>query len=213
MSKLQNKLRDYPFSLWREHDSISSFLPLKENISTDVTIIGAGITGITAAYLLAKEGLKVVLLEAGSVTGGTTGFTTAKISSQHGLIYDELLHQHGKEKARLYYDANQNGLSFIKKTMEALAIECDYNTLPSVVYAASEEMEKEMEAEANAYLTLGIDGGFAHSDDIALPYSYKSAVVMQNQAQFHPVKYLQGLLREFTKLGGKVFEQTRAVKI
>lgn len=94
-----SKLPTYPASLWMEQDSADAFSPLTEDVSADVTVIGAGITGITAAYLLAKEGMKVALLEAGKVIGGTTGFTTAKISSQHGLIYQDLIKQHGLEKA------------------------------------------------------------------------------------------------------------------
>ncbi|UAL47669.1 FAD-dependent oxidoreductase [Sutcliffiella horikoshii] len=208
-----SKLPSYPASLWMEQDSADAFSPLTEDISADVTVIGAGITGITAAYLLAKEGLKVALLEARKVIGGTTGFTTAKISSQHGLIYQDLIKQHGQEKARLYYEANQEGLSFIQDSINNLQIDCDFRTLPSFIYATSKEMEQKVEEEANAYLKLGIDGGFAHTEDLALPFPIKNAVMMRDQAQFHPVKYLNGLLRAFTKLGGKVYEDTRATDI
>ncbi|KMJ56940.1 (2Fe-2S)-binding protein [Bacillus sp. LL01] len=206
-------MKTYPVSLWKEQHSPDSFPSLNENISADVTVIGAGITGITTAYLLAKEGLDVVLLEAGQVIGGTTGFTTAKISSQHGLIYQELLQQHGEEKARLYYEANQEGLAFIHDTIELLQLDCDLRTLPSFIYSTSKVMEQKVEEEANAYLKLGINGGFADKVDIRLPFSTKNAVMMRDQAQFHPVKYLNGLVRAFTELGGKVFEQTRAVDI
>ncbi|WP_404447191.1 FAD-dependent oxidoreductase [Sutcliffiella horikoshii] len=208
-----SKLPSYPASLWMEQNSANTFSLLTEDVSADVTIIGAGITGITAAYLLAKEGLKVTLLEAGKVIGGTTGFTTAKISSQHGLIYQDLIKQHGQEKALLYYEANQEGLSFIQDCINNLKIDCDFRTLPSFIYSTSKEMEQKVEEEANAYLKLGIDGGFAHSEDLALPFSIKNAVMMRDQAQFHPVNYLNGLLRAFTKLGGKVYEHTRATDI
>ncbi len=208
-----SKISSYPASLWMEQDSAGAFSPLTEDLSADVTIIGAGITGITTAYLLAKEGLKVALLEAGKVIGGTTGFTTAKISSQHGLIYQDLIKQHGQEKARLYYEANQEGLSFIQDSINNLQIDCDFHTLPSFVYSTSKEMQQKVEEEANAYLKLGIDGGFAHSEDLALPLSLKNGVMMRDQAQFHPVKYLNGLLRAFTELGGKVYEDTRATDI
>ncbi|WP_404430394.1 FAD-dependent oxidoreductase [Sutcliffiella horikoshii] len=208
-----SKLPTYPASLWKEQDSDNSFSPLTEDVSADVTVIGAGITGITVAYLLAKEGLKVALLEAGKVIGGTTGFTTAKISSQHGLIYQDLIKQHGLEKAQFYYEANQEGLSFIQDSIDNLQIDCDFRILPSFIYSTSKEMEQKVEEEANAYLKLGIDGGFAHKEDLALPFSIKNGVIMRDQAQFHPVKYLNGLLQAFTKLGGKVYEHTRATDI
>ena len=207
------KLPSHPASLWRQPQSSGDFTPLNEDISADVTVIGAGITGITTAYLLAKEGLKVALLEAGEVIGGTTGFTTAKISSQHGLIYQELIKQHGKDKARLYYEANQEGISFIQDCINDLQIDCDFHTLPSFIYSTNKEMEQKVEDEANAYLQLGIDGGFAHKEDLSLLYSIKNGVMMRNQAQFHPVKYLNGLIQAFTKLGGQVFEHTRALDI
>ncbi|WP_404469361.1 FAD-dependent oxidoreductase [Sutcliffiella horikoshii] len=207
------KLPSFPASLWKEQDSTHTFSPLTEDVLTDVTVIGAGITGITVAYLLAKEGLKVALLEGEKVIGGTTGFTTAKISSQHGLIYQDLINQHGQEKARLYYEANQKGLSFIQDCINALQIDCDFQTLPSFIYSTSKEMEQKVEEEANAYLKLGINGGFAHKGDLTLPFSINNAVMMRDQAQFHPVKYLNELLRAFTKLGGKVYEDTRATDI
>jgi glycine/D-amino acid oxidase-like deaminating enzyme/nitrite reductase/ring-hydroxylating ferredoxin subunit len=207
------KLSSHPASLWQQQHSSDTFSPLKENISADVTVIGAGITGITAAYLLAKEGLSVALLEAGRVIGGTTGFTTAKISSQHGLIYQDLIKQHGQEKARLYYEANQEGLSFIQESINDLQIDCDFHTLPSFVYSTSKEMEQKVEEEANAYLKLGINGGFAHTEDLSLPFPVKNGVMMRDQAQFHPVKYLNGLLRAFTELGGNVYEHTKATDI
>ncbi len=207
------KLSSHPASLWQQQQTPDTFSSLNENISADVTIIGAGITGITAAYLLAKEGLNVVLLDAGKVTGGTTGFTTAKISSQHGLIYQDLIKQHGLEKAKIYYEANQEGLSFIQERIHDLQIDCDFDTLPSFVYSTSKEMEQKVEEEANAYLKLGINGGFAHTEDLSLPFPIKNGVMMRDQAQFHPVKYLNGLIQAFTELGGNVYEHTRATDI
>ena len=96
-------LPQFPEPIWRENLSLPKFSTLNESIKTDVAIIGGGITGITAAYLLSKQNLKVALLDAGSILNGTTGHTTAKITAQHGLIYDELIHHFGLEKASLYY--------------------------------------------------------------------------------------------------------------
>ncbi|MCI4601806.1 FAD-binding oxidoreductase, partial [Escherichia coli] len=81
----------FPSSYWIESTQLPAFPPLSENIKTKVAIIGAGITGITTAYLLAKEGIDVVLIDSGLILNGTTGHTTAKITAQHDLIYDELI--------------------------------------------------------------------------------------------------------------------------
>src|SRR5690625_3589425 len=105
-------------SYWQSSVDISSFPPLKENIQTDIGIVGSGITGITLAYLLSKEGLSVTVIEANSLLSGTTGNTTAKITTQHGLIYDELIQHYGIDGAKLYYDANDRARQFMKETIE-----------------------------------------------------------------------------------------------
>lgn len=91
-------LPQFPQSLWRDSTDLPSFPKLAEDLVTDVAIVGAGITGITAGYLLANAGYKVTLLEAGEIFAGTTGFTSAKISAQHGMIYDDLLKHFGKNR-------------------------------------------------------------------------------------------------------------------
>ena len=94
---ISNELPQYPESLWRATTDLPSFPRLAEDIKVDVAIVGAGIAGITTGYLLAREGLKVALIEAGRVLNGTTGHTTAKITAQHGMLYDELLSHFGQE--------------------------------------------------------------------------------------------------------------------
>ncbi|MGR4032334.1 FAD-binding oxidoreductase, partial [Bacillus sp. ZZQ-131] len=102
-----------PLSYWIESTQFPTFPRLSENIKAKVAIIGAGITGITTAYLLAKEGIDVVLIDSGRILNGTTGHTTAKVTAQHDLIYDELINHFGVEKAGLYYESNNQALQFI----------------------------------------------------------------------------------------------------
>ncbi|EDL65326.1 FAD-dependent oxidoreductase [Bacillus sp. SG-1] len=177
----------------------------------DVTIVGAGITGIIAAYLLSREGKKVVLVEGDRVMNGTTGYTTAKISAQHGLIYDELLKHHGEEKASLYYQANVEALNFIEKLIEELNISCEFTKLPSYVYSETEKGSEEIRMEAEAYQQLNIPGELTEETD--LPFQVTSALKMPNQAQFHPVNFLMPLLEEITSNGGTIFEHTRVTRI
>ena len=92
-----------------------AFKSLKKTIKTDIAIVGGGITGITAAYLLSQQGIQVTLIEAGHILTGTTGHTTAKITAQHGLIYDQLIQQHGENAAKLYYEANREAIELIKE--------------------------------------------------------------------------------------------------
>lgn len=213
MKVVNGKIPKFSRSLWRAYPPLPSFQPLREDLITDVTIVGAGITGITTAYLLAKEGVQVALLDAGKVIDGTTGYTTAKISSQHGLIYNELIRTIGEDAAKMYYNANQDALSFIRKISDELNIDCELTSQHAYVYSTSSTTEKKIEKEAKAYERLGLHGGYAASNEIELPFEWKNALVMRNQAQFHPVKYLHVLLDEFIRLGGKVYEQTRAEEI
>lgn len=109
--KITQSLPQFPESLWRDTTDLPAFPKLAEDISTDVAVVGGGITGITTAYLLSNAGYKVTLLEAGEILSGTTGFTSAKISAQHGLIYHHLIKHFGQEQARLYYRSNSEAMN------------------------------------------------------------------------------------------------------
>ena len=128
------KLPQYPEPYWREFVDLPSFKKITGNTKTDVVIVGAGISGITAAYLLIKEGVQVALLEAGNILNGTTGHTTAKVTAQHDIIYNELINHFGLEKARLYYEANNSASQFIKDTINGSKIECGLTAEDAYIY-------------------------------------------------------------------------------
>ncbi|MFO1442578.1 FAD-dependent oxidoreductase [Bacillus sp. Bva_UNVM-123] len=205
-----SKMPKSPESYWREIEQ-PTFGKLTEHTSTDVAIIGGGITGITAGLLLVKEGYKVTILEAGSVLTGTTGHTTAKITAQHGLIYDELINHFGVEKAKLYYEAQNSALNFIRQTVSEKQIDCDFSNEDAIIYATTDEYAHKVETEMDAYAKLGIASTTA--DSIPFDIQTKSVIVMKNQAQFHPLKYLRQLLDRFTEAGGMVYEHTTATDI
>lgn len=207
----EEKLPLYPEPYWRDDLKLSSFEPLKEDTRADVVIVGGGITGITAGYLLAKEGLKVTIIEAGKLLNGTTGHTTAKITAQHGLIYDELLHHMGKEKARQYYQANSEALNFIRHTIEKEGIKCDFTPEDAYIYSTNQKYKWLLEKEYKAYQDLGIEGELLDS----LPVNIKitKALSMKNQAHFHPLKYLSHFVDTILKNGGKIYENTTAIDV
>jgi glycine/D-amino acid oxidase-like deaminating enzyme/nitrite reductase/ring-hydroxylating ferredoxin subunit len=211
----QNKhyqdLPKYPEPYWRDHLTFPSFPKLEENIETDVAIVGGGITGITAAYLLTKQGISVALIDAGEILNGTTGHTTAKVTAQHGLIYDQLIKDFGEEKARLYYEANNEAIQFINQTASEHQIDCDLSTEDAYVYAGTDEYVSKIQDEMKAYEKLGIPGEYKESIPFSIPC--KAAIVMKKQSQFHPLKYLTGLISPITKAGGKIYEHTSAKKI
>lgn len=200
-----------PSSYWRSTTSFERYPELSEDIDVDVAIVGGGITGITTAYLLVKNGLKVAILEASELFNGTTGHTTAKVTAQHGLIYDEFIQHIGIEKTQKYYEANQNALEFVRKTVKELGIECDLTTEDAIIYAVSDQYLRKIEKEYDAYQKLGIRSEF--TDKIALPIDVKGAIKMKEQGQFHPLSYLKVLVQEITNAGGEIYENTTAVDI
>ncbi|NLP52988.1 FAD-dependent oxidoreductase [Bacillus sp. RO1] len=200
-----------PEAYWRDSAPLPSFPTLNENKKTNVCIVGGGITGITTAYQLAQEGLKVILIDADQILNGTTGHTTAKVTAQHGLIYDELLQHLGQEKAKLYYQANQEGLHFIKDLVELKRIQCDFSEQNAYIYSQTEQDDQKVIKEFEAYQKLGIDGDIA--SDIPFSIDTKSVVVMKNQAQFHPLQYLKVLVDGIVEKGGEIYEHTVATDV
>lgn len=206
-----DKIPQFPEPYWRDGVDFPEFKQLDGDLETDVVIVGGGITGITAAYLLVKEGVKVALIDAGKLLNGTTGHTTAKISAQHDIIYDELISHFGINKARLYYEANSNAKEFIKNTINELNIDCDFSEQDAYLYTTEEQSIQKIEKEFQAYQKLNIDGNIINE----IPFDIKifKGLVMKNQAQFHPLKYLTHLVRFIADKGGLIFENTVAVNI
>lgn len=210
MSQL-HLLPQFPQSYWTATAEIPEFPSLTTDHSADVVIVGGGMTGITAGYLLAQEGQKVILLEAGRILNGTTGHTTAKITVQHGLIYDELIQHFGEDKARLYYEANRDALNFIRKIAESEKIACELAEESAYVYASSEQSAKKLETERSAYERLGIPGELRETAD--LPFAVTAALAVPNQSRFHPIPYLTTLINRMTEAGSEVYEHTTAKKV
>ncbi|MFD1360494.1 FAD-dependent oxidoreductase [Lentibacillus salinarum] len=201
----------FPQAYWRDSVPLPDFPKLNESIKTDVAIVGGGITGITAAYLLTKQGLKVTLIDAGKLLNGVTGHTTAKITAQHGIIYDEFIQHFGEEKASLYYQACMDAKQFIEETIQTHQIDCDYRQEDAYIFTNSDEYVSQLETEKKAYDQLNISGELSNSMPLDIPV--KSVLKMDNQAQFHPLKYLNVLVDEAVKNGLEIYEQTTAVDI
>jgi glycine/D-amino acid oxidase-like deaminating enzyme/nitrite reductase/ring-hydroxylating ferredoxin subunit len=207
----QNAFQQSPEPFWRESVKLLTFPKLEENTKADVGIVGGGIAGLTAAYLLSKAGKNVVLIEANQILNGTTGHTTAKITAQHGLLYDELIQHFGEEFAKKYYHANMDALQFIKQTATEIGADCNLTEQDAYVYATTDEYSSKVTTEYEAYRRLGIPGEIVEEIPIDLPI--KNAVIMKNQAQFHPLKYFKKLVEAIVNQGGKIYEGTTATDI
>src|SRR5688572_21063283 len=124
-----------PFiSYWVDANPSPGFPRLEGEHRADVAIVGAGIVGITAAYLLSNEGLSVALVDRREVVGGVTGYTTAKVTSSHNLIYSKLLSSFGEDGARTYGAANEAGKELIAELIGKHSIDCDFERADNFVY-------------------------------------------------------------------------------
>ncbi|SES18239.1 FAD-dependent oxidoreductase [Salipaludibacillus aurantiacus] len=201
-----SRLPDDPHSYWIDSTSFDEPRPLTESTETEVVVAGGGITGITAAWLLAKEGLDVILVDADKVLHGTTGHTTAKVTSQHGLFYHELIQHTDENHARLYYEGHEKAKNFIEKVVTDYQIPCEWEKQDAILYASSKKSAHQLQQEREAYDKLGIP--YDVLDSLPFNVPIESALAMKNQAQFHPLHYLAFLLQDFKKMGGKVYEDT-----
>ena len=186
-------------SIWSDSVEFPSFKQLKKDIKTDVLIIGGGITGILCAHMLEQAGVDYVLVEADRLCSGITKNTTAKISIQHGLIYHKLVKRFGLEKARMYLDANVAALQEFRKLCEN--IDCHFETKDNLVYSLNSPAK--LEKELHALNQLGYTADYVGK--LPLPLSNAGAVRFENQAQFHPLKFLA----EISK-GLSIYEHTKA---
>ncbi|MDL2301775.1 FAD-dependent oxidoreductase [Lachnospiraceae bacterium OttesenSCG-928-D06] len=177
-------------SLWSDHISLPKFPQLDGDYNTDVLIIGGGLAGLLCAYFLNKKGVNYLLVEGNTICNGVTKDTTAKITSQHGLLYDKLLQKSGREIAWKYLDVNQKALHVYQEMCEK--IDCDYEQKNAYVYSVSDRLA--IEREVKAIRELGFPADF--TEDVKLPFSIAGAVKFPNQAQFHPLKFTAAVAQD-----------------
>jgi len=177
----------------------------------DVAVIGGGIAGLTTALLLKRSGLRVGLIEARRIASGATGYTTAKITSLHGLTYARLVKEQGEEKARQYAGASQAAVERIASFVAEDGIECGFERLPALTYTEDPDRVGDIDAEVDAARALGLPATLTTTTD--LPYEIRAAVRFEGQAQFHPRLYALGLAELIEGGGSSIFEDTRALDI
>ena len=147
-------------SFWTDNFEIEDFKTLEDDINAEVCIIGAGITGLSTAYYLAKNGIDVVVLEKDTIASKTTGHTTGKVSIQHGIFYSYLVENYGINYAKRYALANSEALKRIEDIIETEEIECDYETRDSIVFSENPQKYSVLQEEARISKNLGIDSEF-----------------------------------------------------
>jgi glycine/D-amino acid oxidase-like deaminating enzyme len=191
-------------SLWFEGRDAVGRPPLDREIEVDVVVVGAGIVGLTTAFLLEREGMDVAVLEMRRVAAGATGYNTAKLSSLHGLTYTQLESSLGRDNARLYGEANEAGIARVFELADKLGIECDLARKPNYTYTEDAADVDDLREEARLAAELGLPASYV--EELDLPFGVAGAVRFDDQAEFHPVKYVDGLA---AALRGPVHEGTR----
>ncbi len=198
-------------SCWTATARPTDYPALDGSIHAETVVVGAGIVGLTTALRLCEEGREVVVLEGLRVGGQVTGRSTAKITTQHSLIYSHLIDRLGLERGQTYAGANRKGVGRISEWARDYAIACDLEPKPAYTYTQNPARRGEIEAEADAARRLGLEADVL--DRAPLPFDTAGALLFPDQAQFNPAMYLVGLARAVVARGGRIFERSRVRQI
>jgi glycine/D-amino acid oxidase-like deaminating enzyme/nitrite reductase/ring-hydroxylating ferredoxin subunit len=200
-------------SIWMATANTPSQSRLKENIRTDVCIIGAGIAGLSTAYLLGREGRSVVVLDDGLIGGGMTGRTTAHLTNAYDDRYVEMEKSHGEEGARFIAESHTTAIEKINEIVTRENIECDFEWVDGFLFAQTPDDVQVLEDELAAAHRAGLVGVEKVSRAPLASFDTGVALRFPRQAQFHPLEYLAGLTRAILRDGGRVFGETHATRI
>lgn len=187
-------------SIWNSSVDLKKFNSLKGDLKTDVLIIGGGITGVLLASKLQEFGVQYALLEADRVCKGVTLNTTAKITSQHALIYNKILKEYGLEKAKLYYKSNQEAVEEFRNKCKK--IDCDFEDKDAYVYSLNRT--DKITAELEALNKIGADFEFVKT--LSLPFTIAGAIRFNKQAQFNPLKFINAIIGDLN-----IYENTKVL--
>lgn len=195
-------------SVWNHTADATQYPSLARDFTIDVAIVGAGIAGLTTAYLLKRRGLKVAVFEKYRIGDSVSGYTTAKVTSQHGITYTELIEKFGKVDAQLYGEANELAIEVIEDSIKTDKIVCDWRREDNYVFTDKPEEVVRLKREAKDAASLGLPADYVEKIPLDIPI--RGAVRFKNQATFHIVKYLYGLAKAIEGDGCYVFEKTKA---
>ncbi|HEX6316761.1 MAG TPA: FAD-binding oxidoreductase, partial [Gemmatimonadaceae bacterium] len=199
-------------SFWMDTAAVPSYEPLQGDLDTEVCIVGAGIAGITTAYLLARNGRRVVVLDDGPVAGGETGRTTAHLVCALDDYFDKIETMHGREGARIAAESHMAAVSRIERIVRDEEIDCEFERLDGYWFA-EDDRGQDLNAEAPAARRAGVPGVEKVDRIPGLTITTTIALRFPNQAQFHPLKYMAGLTKAIERDGGAIYCDTHVASL
>lgn len=197
---------------WKNESQPIRYTPLEESLETSIVIVGGGIAGLSVAYCLVKAGHDVVVLDDGDIGGGETGHTTAHLANAIDDRYSEIEKLFGTKTAMLVAESHSAAINFIEDTVQMENIECDFIRLNGHLFLHDSDKIKTLEDEFMASHRAGIDTTMIR-DVPGMAGQRGPCLRFPEQAQFHPLKYLQGLCRAITENHGRIFTQTHVSKV
>lgn len=198
-------------SHWMTSTPSTAYRPLDSDLDVDVLVIGGGIAGLSTAWEVSRTGRSVAVVEADRIAAGVTGYTTAKLTAQHTLVYAHLREARGAAGAEAYAKSQSAALERVAEVAGLLGVDCELERRPAYTWVESDERVDEVLAEVEAAREAGLDASFTTT--IGPAFQVAGAIRVENQAQFHPRKYLLALADDLTAGGGRIFERTRAVEL
>ena len=186
---------------------------LQDTVRTDVCIIGAGIAGLTTAYLLSQEGRSVVVLDDGPIGGGMTGRTTAHLTNAFDDRYLDVEKLHGEEGARLTAESHTAAIEKVNDIVRRENIDCDFERCDGFLFAVPPDTQELLDDELAATHRAGLTDVEKVARAPFDAFDTGPALRYPRQAQFHPLKYLNGLVRAISRDGGRLFGHTHATTI
>lgn len=197
-------------SLWRDTTSVPERPPLTADAECDVCIVGAGIAGLTTAYLLAREGQRVIVLDAGDVGAGESGVTSAHLSNEMDASYARIAGLHGPAGARLACDSHTAAIDTIERIVDEESIACSFTRVDGYLFLADGQNERVLEDELEAARAAGADV-MRLPDAGVTGFATGPCIRFNRQAQFHPLQYLAGLAAAVERRGGRIHGRTRVI--
>lgn len=195
-------------SAWLSDDVRPQFPALKEDVEVDVGIIGGGITGVVTAYLLKSAGLRVAVVERGRCGDGETSRTTAHLTYVTDARFHELVDRFGREAAQAAWDGGAAAIDLLEHIVDAEDLRCDFVRLPGYLHARWDESSSEDRTALDRDAELAMESGFSASSCDFVPVANRPGVRFANQAIFHPLRFIAGLVACVEGGGSRVFEQT-----